>query len=722
MKFILFPFLAFLFAQFSSAQIYVTPEDWDNRHIHHFPDRRPVVKKMYTIDAVEVDATVKDQIAEVSVTQTVRNPNDYGMEVQVLFPLPGDGVIQNFILMVDGEEITGELLSKEKARSIYEGIVRSKRDPALMEYMGYGLFKTSIFPVGVGQSRKISIRYTQVIEKRLGNMQFVYPIGTLKFSSRPIPKVTVNARIRTTKDIKSVYSPTGGVVINKSSERLATVKYEGINVQPSTDFKFNYGLDDGTVGASLYSHKSKINEKGYFMFVASPKVEVKETVKVPKNIIFVLDQSGSMSGKKIEQSKSALEFVLSNLNKEDNFKIITYNDRVENYKKGFEAYNQANYKEASAYVKSIGSGGGTNIEGALKEALSGLKTDRPNYLIFLTDGKATAGITDEHTIAQNVEKYNTTNTRIFCFGVGNNVNARLLDKLSTNNGGMAEYVKPNEDVEIAVSNLYQHISNPVMTGIEVVFKGVQVRETYPVRMPDLFQGSQLVIHGTYSKSGKGTVVMTGKINGEPKTFEFPVEFASPSGSGEHQYAEKLWAGKRIAYLLTMIDQNGKDEEMVKELVDLSKKYGILTPYTSFLAREDVDVTSTTSIRERSTENLKMLDATSGSSANAVRKYKNNLSKVAETEDAVYAYDNEGVKTEVKSIKKLDNKTFYFKDNAWVDGDINEKLEGANEIEKFSKSYFDFIDKHKNVSNYLSLDGDIYLEVEGEIYLFNEKSK
>jgi len=235
MRTILLTLFTILFTDLSFSQILITSDDWDRKELHG--QVRPINRKIYTIEEISVDALIKDQVAEVSVTQTIKNPNDYAMEVQVLFPLPHDGVIQNFILMVDGEELTGEIMAKDKARSIYEGIVRRQRDPALMEYMGHGLFKTSIFPVGVGQTRKINIRYTQINKMKLGSTQFQYPIGTLKFSSRPIPKVKVITRLKSSSDLKSVYSPNPGVKINKINERSTTIVYEASNVIPLCYFK-----------------------------------------------------------------------------------------------------------------------------------------------------------------------------------------------------------------------------------------------------------------------------------------------------------------------------------------------------------------------------------------------------------------------------------------------------------------------------------------------------
>ncbi len=733
MKWIVTLFLTTVFAQFLTAQLAVTTSNWDQQH---FPNGSPELNKLYVIQGIDVEADIKDHVAEVSVSQTIKNAQNHDLEVEVLFPLPNNGVVQNFMLMVDGQEIPGELMSKDEAKSIYEGIVRRKRDPALMEYVGYGLFKTSVFPIPVGKSRKITIRYTHLCHKKHGTMQYIYPIGTQKFSSQAIPEVNINARIRTTVDIKSVFTPNPGVKIEKVNERFSKVTFKAKNIKPSTDFKLNYNLDNEDVGGSLYSHKASKDELGHFMFLASPKVEVKETEKTSKNVVFVLDKSGSMSGKKIEQAKSALEYVLANLKDGDLFNMVIYDDRIEPYKNELIKYDRASYKEASAYASTIVHNGGTNIEGALKKSLELMPDNgNPNYLIFLTDGLPTAGVTNETQIVQNVEKYNDKNTRIFCFGVGNNVNARLLDKLSTQNGGLTEYVKPDEDVEASVSSLFNSISSPVMTDINIKVTGVEVSQTYPTNLPDMFKGSQFEYYGRYKKGGKATVIMTGKIQGESRTFEFPVEFASVADGDAHSYVDAIWANNRVAHLLTLIDQNGKNDELVNELIDLSKRYGILTPYTAFLAKEDVDFAQRDVIQTRSLNNLQVLDDVSGEEANAVRKYKNDLKTTnsfsgggivdaemepIKDESVVYATNSKGKKTVVNTVKKVHNKTFYWKKNNWVDGSISSDLTSAKKIKKFSEAYFKLgEDKASEFKKYLSIKEDFYLKIGKTIYYFHD---
>lgn len=705
----------------------VTSKEHDQRLMSESPGvfDKVAVGNSYEVVSISVDANMKDQIAEVSVTQKILNSSNRDLEIEIFFPLPNGGIVQNFMMMVDGVEVPGELLEKDKAKEIYEGIVRRKKDPALMEYVGYGLFKTSVFPVPMGKERDITVRYTQVCERKLDMINFSYPFGTQKFSSKPLRSVSFHARIVSTEPIKNIYSPSNDIQVKRNGDNEADIRFENTYVTPQNDFKMTYSLQSGDVGATILSYKPKASEDGYFMLLASPSVAEAEQNKTAKNIIFVLDRSGSMSGKKMEQSKKALEFVLTNLNEGDNFNIIDYDDRVEMYKSEMQRYSPENFKNANHYVSGINAGGGTNINDALVSALEMLKDDsRPNYILFLTDGLASSGVTDEMKIAQNVKTANTIGARIFAFGVGNDVNARLLDRLTSNNGGTTEYVKPNENIETTVANLYGNISSPVMSDIKVRFSNTDVRSTYPDKLPDLFKGSQLVWVGKYNKPGKNTIVISGKVAGKEETFKFDVDLASHEDPKTHDYLEKIWASRRVGHLIDQIDLNGRTDELVNELIRLSKEYGILTPYTAFLAREDVALSDNRVLLKESEESLDMLNETSGASANTLRAQKKNYAsktKIETNSEAAMYEDEDGEIQVVNTIKQIGTKTFFKREGKWIDGSLSEdETKNAIKITKFSDEYFDVAKgQSAEFNQYLSEKDEIVVKIEDKVYLIVE---
>lgn len=677
------------------------------------------VQNSYEVLDISVDADIKDQVAEVTVSQTIYNPNNRSLEVEIFFPLPAKGAVQNLILMVDGKEIAGQLLEKSEATKIYEGIVNRKRDPALMEYVGYGLYKTKVFPIGIREKREISVSYTIVLERKLDLATFTYPFGTQKFSAKALQSVNLNARIKTTTALKNIYSPSDEVDVTKINDHSAVVTMKMVNKIPDHDFKLNYSISDEKFGISVLSYKPKESENGYFMLLASPSMDEDKTATISKNVVFVIDKSGSMAGNKITQACSALNFVLGNLNENDNFNIIAYSNRVELFSENLVSYSDKTYLEAKTYVNSITSGGGTNINDALTSAVK-FFTDKskPNYIVFLTDGLPTIGIVSEMEISQNCKSNNLNKARIFSLGVGYDVNARLLDRLSDQNSGVSEYVKPNENIETAMGDLYNNISAPVLTDISIRIDGTRITETYPSDIPDLFKGKQLVWLGRYSKAVETQVVISGNINGKSTVFENEIVLNDHKSGSEYEYIEKIWATRKIGYLIDQIDLYGNKDELVNELVALSKTYGVLTPYTSFLAREDIDFNDGEVVFENTRKNLMELDKVSGISGNSQRASKAEFKSNSIVTSEVVEYDMEGNKEVSKTIKNIGTSTFFWRNEQWVESSVTEAEEkNAIEIKQFSDDYYNLARSgNTKINQYLSNNEKIVFKENGKVYL------
>ena len=367
------------------------------------------------------------------------------------------------------------------------------------------------------------------------------------------------------------------------------------NQIPTSDFRLLYDTNDGTLGASVISYRPEGNEDGFFLLLASPEVKAMNSERPNKTLVFVVDRSGSMSGKKIDQAKDALKFVLNNLRTGDMFNIVAYDSAVESFKPELQKYDDETRKSALAFVDGIYAGGSTNIDGAMTTALAMIKDDtRPNFVLFLTDGLPTAGETNEAKIAQNAKQNNKIRSRIITFGVGYDVNSRLLDRIARDNYGQSDYVRPDENIESSVGRLSSKISSPVMTHVSVKVDvdaatdsgAPSINRMYPKEVYDIFAGDQLVIVGRYKKAGGAKVTITGKLGSEEKKFDFPASLIEKSNDQSFAFVEKLWAMRRIGEIIDELDLQGKNDELVKELVGLSTKHGILTPYTSFLADEN----------------------------------------------------------------------------------------------------------------------------------------
>jgi Ca-activated chloride channel family protein len=601
-------------------------------HPHPHPRPRPIPQpeSTYKIKSLEVNARLVDQVAKVQVSQSFVNTGSRQMEVAFVFPLPYDGAIDQLTLLVDGKEYPAKLLNAKDAREQYEAIVRKNKDPALLEWMGTGMFKTSVFPVPPGAERKVTLRYSQLCRKLDGLTDFLFPLSTAKYTSHPVEEVKIALSIESQVDIKNVYSPTHTVEIKRPDDKHANITYTAKNEVPTSDFRLLYDVGKGQVGTSVITYRPNSDEEGYLLLLTSPEIKSTSDERPKKTVLFVLDRSGSMSGEKIDQAKNALKFVLNNLREGDTFNIIAYDSEIETWKPELQKYTDETRKAALGFVEGIYAGGSTNINGALTKALEQLQDkSRPNFVIFLTDGLPTVGETNEQKIAANAKQHNDIKARLFVFGVGYDLNARLLDKLARENFGISEYVRPNEDIEAHVSALYNRIGAPVMSDVKIKFdvegarteEGELVTRQYPKDVTDLFAGEQLVIVARYKKPGDAKVVITGKVGDKEQKFDFPAKLVEKSSDDTHAFVEKLWAVRRIGEILDEIDLTGKNDELVKELVSLSTKHGILTPYTSFLADENTrhDLAQNVNLTR---DRLEALSVVGGERGVALRMNKN----------------------------------------------------------------------------------------------------
>ncbi|QDV37211.1 VIT domain-containing protein [Tautonia plasticadhaerens] len=584
---------------------------------------RPIAGS-FDVESVVVDALVREQVARVRVSQTLSNPTEGVIEAEYLFPVPDAGSIRDFVLLVDGRELVGELMNADEARRIYEEIVRRKRDPALLEYMGRGLIRTSVFPIPPRAERTVTMTYTQLLPRDRNVVEFSYPFGTQKFTSKPIRTLELSMRVESRVPIKSIYSPSHDVSTELESDHEARVSYDAHDVIPAADLRVFYTVDRGGLGASVLSYRPDGGEDGYFLLLASPSPGHDDRDREPsaKTVVFAIDRSGSMSGEKIDQAKDALDFVLNNLRPDDTFNIVAYDDRVETYKPELQRYDPETRRDALAFVEGIRPGGSTNIDAALRTSLEMLHDDgRPRYVIFLTDGLPTAGETDELRIAEHARQANDSGARVFPFGVGFDVNARLLDRLGADHGGTTDYVKPDEDIEASVSRFYSKLTSPVLADLRVELSGTSVNHAYPRDLPDLFEGGQISWVGRYTGSGRTAVRISGMVGDERRTFEFEADLARPGENARYDFVEPLWASRRIGDIIDQIDLHGKNPELTEELVRLSTRYGILTPYTSFLADEGTQLHAFDQNNRRAGEQLSRLEQVQGAAGVGQRSNK-----------------------------------------------------------------------------------------------------
>lgn len=536
----------------------------------------------------DVTVTIDGQVATTNVDQVFRNPTDMRLEGLYMFPLPEDAAIDSFSMWIDDQEMKGELLDREKALEIYEGIVRRMQDPALLEYAGRGMFKVRIFPIEPRGLKRVRLTYRQVLRYDAGRCRYVYPLNTEKFSSAPLEQATVSVSIKSETPIKGIYSPWHDVDVRRQGERAAVASWEARNTRPNRDFVIDFDLAPGDVGMSLRTHAVPA-EDGTFLLLIAPKVELKPEERVAQDVVFVIDTSGSMTADgRMEQARRALSYCISRLEASDRFAVVDFATDARTWRDELTAATDENKEGAQAYVRGLVARGGTAIDDALGRALrfrASRDATRPLAVVFLTDGQPTIGETEPDRIIENLKKAPAVaDARVFVWGVGGDLNTHLLDRIALDHRGERYYVLPGEDVEVAMSNFYDTIASPVLTDLELTFEGaVRVNDVYPRRLGDLFSGHQLVVVGRFTGEGHAAVRLKGKLMGQPREFVYEGKFERHE---QNAHVPTLWARRKIGFLLDEIRLRGESQEVKDEVIRLARRHGLPTPYTSYLVLEE----------------------------------------------------------------------------------------------------------------------------------------
>jgi len=522
-----------------------------------------------------VQVAVAGRIARVTVEEWFRNTGPGLGEGTYLYPLPGEAVFSDFSLWQGDRELKGETMDATQARGIYETIVRQKRDPALVELAGHGLLRARVFPINPGETRKITLRYTQILDRAGDAWRFRYVGGPSGSAASRSFRLEVDSAAR----FGEPYSPTHRVSVTRSGGGLAVTLADS---SWSGDLELLLPLARGLVGMSLLTQQP-VGEDGYFMLLLAPRQEA-QAVTLHRDLVAVLDVSGSMSGEKLDQAKAALVQLLGTLRPSDRFRVITFSSDVRRYAPGWTDASGEHVRDAQQWVRALLAEGGTNIAGALGEAFAVAPAEGAlGVVVFLTDGMPTVGETDPERIA-NAAEQNRGAFRVFSFGIGYDVNTYVLDRLTERARGTTEYIQPGGDIERAVGSLAAKVSSPVLTDLTLRADGSDLYDAQPGSLPDLFAGDELVVFGRFRGVGRGEwgVAVTGRRNGHEERFATSAAATPQSGA---DYIPQLWAARKAGALAREIRLHGQNPEIVNELKRLALRYGILTEYTSYLVQE-----------------------------------------------------------------------------------------------------------------------------------------
>lgn len=677
----------------------------------------PAVTRLRT----SVTARVTGHVARVEVEEWFQNRSRAVAEGEYYYPLPGEASFADLSLWQGDRELKGETMDAERARGIYEEIVRRRRDPALVELVGHGLLRARVFPLEPGQTRRVTIRYTQILPRAGDALLFRYSAGRAgsgavlspRWVPQPLPPGPGRPWIVPPKrnprppvepvppsapdsafgdapvDLRLIaedgaafrepFSPTHELRTQREGGRLTVRTADALR----GDLSVFLPLARGLAGVSVATYRTG-TEDGYAMITISPGEPRAETT-VARDVALVLDVSGSMSGDKLDQARRAVRTLLGSLGSADRFRLIAFSGDVDPYRPGWTPGTAPELAAARQWVDGLQASGSTNIAGALGEAFRAPSEEpRLPIVVFVTDGLPTAGETDPDRIAARAEQ-GRGRARVFAFGVGYDVNARLLDQLTTAARGSTAYVEPGEDLERPLAQLAAKIRHPVLTELRLAGAPVELRDVYPAPLPDLFAGDELVLLARYRGNGTGQVAFEGKRAGRMERLAAAADFAAESRADD--YIPRLWASRKIGVLTRELRLHGHNQELEDEVRQLGLRYGILTDFTSYLVQEPgIDVAmapaaaptfaATGQGAVRSAENARVMrEVTSVADMNFAAKAQ--AAQIAARSPARAGSAN---------VRIVAGRAFTLRDGVWTDG-LRRASVKVVAVEAFSPAYF-----------------------------------
>ncbi|GMV43239.1 MAG: hypothetical protein AMXMBFR64_49550 [Myxococcales bacterium] len=690
---------------------------------------------------VEVD--VQDGTSVTKVEQSFRNNTGRQLEATYVFPVPPGAALDGFALYINGKRTPGEVLERNKARGIYEDIVRRMKDPGLVEWLGNDLFQARVFPVPAHGDQRVEIAFSQVLEHDAGMYKYTYPLKTPRAAVQTRNDFTLTLKLHSKAPIRTVFSPSHEIYARKKDDHLATVGFEQERAVLDRDFVMYYSVSQKDVGLNLLTYREK-GEPGYFLLMASPKATYESKEILGKSVTFVVDTSGSMAGAKMDYSKAALRYCLKHLDPRDEFNVIRFSSDVEPWRASLQRASSDNVGAALAFVDQLEPAGGTAIHEALTAALSTTPAG-PHMVLFITDGRPTVGETDPAQILEEVRKRNEKSARVFAFGVGDDLNTHLLDLLTDQNGGVTSYVREDKEIETRISRFYDKVSHPALTDVGLEIGGVKTYAVLPKRLPDLFHGGQLLVVGRYRDAGDSLVRLTGQLDRQTVHFDFEGTF--PGESKKNAFIARLWAQRQVGYLLDEIRLRGETSELRDEVIQLATRFGIVTPYTSYLvvepttpvARPDanrpVRMEQPWGAGGRTVGGLPSRDGdASGPGESASRAPSAAPRPAAEAEDAPMdaladersfrakegkaavssAKAVQGMKTSTTvseddgaGIRYVGGRTFQWKSGRWVDKAWSSSLQTIK-VKYLSAAYFELLKEIPDLGQYLALGDRVTL--------------
>jgi Ca-activated chloride channel family protein len=568
----------------------------------------------------DVKAEISGFLSRVVVTQEFENPFKDKIEAVYTFPLPHNAAVDDMTMQIGERIVRGHIRRREEARAVYEAARNAGQVASLLDQERANIFTQSVANISPGEKVTITISYVETLKYENGSYEFVFPMvvgpryipgdtttgkqaggfapdtnkvpDASRITPMPAPPATraghdisIEIALDAGVPVDSIKSTLHEIVNEPLTTHSSLIKLRDRNEIPNKDFILKYDVAGGKIEDALLTHRG--NNGGFFSFILQPPERVTAEDVTPKEIVFVLDTSGSMQGFPIEKAKESMKLALDNLYPQDTFNLITFaGDTHILFPKPVRATPE-NLGKAQQFLASRSGGGGTEMMKAIRAALEPSdKQDHIRIVCFMTDGY----VGNDMEIISEIQKY--ANARVFSFGIGSSVNRFLLDKMAEHGRGEVEYVTLQDDGSAAARRFHERIRNPLLTDISVDWGNLPVADVYPKRIPDLFSAKPVVLTGRYTGRGKGTIRLKGKLAGEDFVKEIAVTL--PESEPRRDVLAKLWARTRIEDLMASDykgAQTGNMQPGLRETItQIGLEYRLMTQFTSFVAFEDTVIT------------------------------------------------------------------------------------------------------------------------------------
>ncbi|MBI4469505.1 MAG: VWA domain-containing protein [Acidobacteria bacterium] len=568
----------------------------------------------------EVKAEISGFISRVSVRQEFENPFKEKIEAVYTFPLPQNAAVDDMVLTVGERTIRGKIKTREDARAAYEAARNTGQVASLLDQERPNIFTQSVTNIMPGEQVSVTLSFVETLKYEDGSYEFMFPMvvgpryipggsgkprqpgqraadtDQVPDASRITPPVTpegaraghdlsIEVVLDAGVPIQELRSTLHEIDVHRPDAHSAVVRLREGSIIPNKDFILKYDVAGERVNDALLSHRSA--KGGFFTLILQPPERVNVEDVTPKELVFVLDTSGSMSGFPIEKAKETMKLALEGLYPQDTFNLITFAGDTRILFPAPVPATPANLQRAQEFVASREGGGGTEMMKAIRAALDASDAQDPIRIVcFMTDGF----VGNDMEIISEVQKH--SNARVFSFGIGSSVNRFLLDKMAEHGRGEVEYVTLQDDGSAAARRFHERVRNPLLTDLAVDWSGMPVADVYPERIPDLFSAKPVILSGRYTGPWNGSIQLKGKSAG--RAFSRHLAVVMPEARPDHGGLATLWARKRVDDLMSQDFegiQTGNPRIDIREMITRTGlEYRLMTQFTSFVAVEEMNVT------------------------------------------------------------------------------------------------------------------------------------